>query len=51
MGLLRRIENLGVNLVRRAFTIENGRGKALGRRCWFPRNKPFAIVGHVINFV
>ena len=50
MGLLRRIENLGVNLVRRVFTIENGRGKALGRRCWFPRNKPFAIVGHVINF-
>ena len=50
MRLLRRIQNLGVNLVRRAFTIENGRGKALGRRCWFPRNKPFAIVGHVINF-
>ena len=32
MRLLRRIETLGVNLVRRAFTIENGKGKALGRR-------------------
>ena len=51
MRLLRRIETLGVNLVRRAFTVENGKGKALGRRCWFPRNKPFfAIVDHVINF-
>ena len=36
--------------MRREFTIENGRGKTLGRRRCFPRNKPFAIVGHVINF-